>query len=222
MNNLNQSTNLLPKSSPQPNNRSSFSMRKKVDCYLQRFLKFGSVATFHSLSELLHAALLESDPLVTTFTPQPELGAINGKRYIPDCFYIRDGERWVVEIKPGGEFVDNKRIPLEEYAHENGFKFLVVSNEDILQQKIKADNWLRIVRTLVVAEFIDTSGEENVILERLSYEQTLKIGDIVDNGSRISRYHWEVALLRLTHSGAVTMDLEHHQMTLLTRVMLCD
>lgn len=57
----------------------SFAIQKKSDCYRQKFLKFDSIGTFHSLPELLHAALLEADTGVTSFTPQPKPFSISGK-----------------------------------------------------------------------------------------------------------------------------------------------
>jgi hypothetical protein len=206
----------------QPNDKASFLMRKKADCYQQKFIKYPGVGTFHSLSELLHSALLESDPLVTSFTPQPDFGKINGKKYIPDSGFIRDGEKWIVELKPRGEFTDSKRIPLEEHAKQKGYRFAVVSNEEVLEQKIKADNWLRITRALVAAEFIDTTGEEEVLTERLSLESNLTFGNFVDPLNRIAKYHWEIALFRLAHFGSITLDLHHRALNLHTRVRLCD
>lgn len=207
---------------PASSDAASFGIQKKSDCYRQKFIKFDAVGTFHSLSELLYAALLESDIKVSTFTPQPTPFLIAGKKYFPDCFYVRKGKRHYVELKPKGVFNREKRIPMEEHGRSNDFEFLVVSNEEILSQKVKADNWLRIVRVLVSAAFENTEGEELEIIQRLNYEPSLALFEIIDAGDRIQRRFLEIALFRLAHRGIVSLDLDNESINPSTEVTLCD
>jgi hypothetical protein len=113
-----------------------------TDCYLQKFIKYPLVAECHSLEELLYMALLEFDPSVTSFTPQPIRLKINGRRYVPDCFFVREGEKYYVELKPRGEFNDSLKLPLEDYARRKNCKFDVVANETVFEQRVKALNAL--------------------------------------------------------------------------------
>ncbi len=199
----------------------SFAIQKKSDCYRRRFLKFDGIGVFHSLSELLYAALLESDALVSKFTPQPKPFLIRGQKYFPDCFYIREGNRFYVELKPNGEFADDKRLPMEEYGKLNGFEFKVVSNEEVLTQKVKADNWLRIVQVLVSGASENTTGEEAEIIERLKFEESIELSQLIDFGDRLNRRFMEIALFRLAHKGTVSIDLDSKVICPSMEVKLC-
>jgi len=203
------------------NTMSAFKVRKAADCYLQMFLKYPSVGVFHSYSELLHAALLESNPDITNFTPQPKGFVINGKRYIPDCFYLQNKKRYFVEIKPRGKFTKAKEMPLTSALNEFDTSFLVVSNESLLKQSTKAKNWLHIVRMLVSARYETTIGEEDDIYDKLVSKGELTIADIVDRGNRIDGRGYEIALFRLAHQGLITLSLDSKQLSYETEVSLC-
>ena len=194
-------------------------LRMSADCYLQKFIKYPRVAECHSWSELLYLALLESDPSVTSFTPRPERLKVNGRQYIPDCFYVKNGERVYVELKPRGEFKDEIRLPLEDYAARYGCKFEVLANETILKQVIKAKNWLHIIRTLVSATHEDTSESEEWILEVLYYDRSLRIADVVDQFDRIGNRDKEIGLYRLAWEGLVHLELDEKPINCDTRVI---
>jgi len=179
------------------------------------------VATFHSYPELLHAALLEGNKNVLTYTPQPEMFKINGRRYIPDCRYIENGKTIYVEIKPKGELIDKVRIPMEEYAAIHDCEFKVISNEDILDQEVKAKNWLSIVRVLVSAKNEETQGAEDTLINWLCSEPELTLKDIIDSNDRVSQRFQEIALYRLAHKGIINLDIETKPIEYTTKVNLC-
>jgi len=193
--------------------------RIATDCYIRRFIKYPRVAICHSYSELLYLALLEGDPRVSSFTPQPQLLKINGRRYTPDSFYVKDGERTYVELKPRGEFRDELKRPMEAYAKRNNCKFKVVANEEVLEQITKAKNWLHIIGVLLSSTSEDTSGAEQDMLERLHYEQSTTIRDVMDQYDRIGNRLNEIALFRLAHQGLASLDLDNSPLSYDTRVV---
>lgn len=195
---------------------------RSADTYQQSFIKFTKeIGIFHCYQELLHAALLESDPEVTSFTPQPYSLYVGQRRYIPDCFYVKSGKKYVVEIKPRGEFKDELKIPLEEYFSFHNISFKVISNEDILKQENKALNWLQIIRTLKSSELEDTvKAEYKIYDDVITYdEQTL--GDILITGDRINYREREIALFRLLHRGMLKIDYKNKDINYETKVKLC-
>lgn len=180
-------------------------------CFLQRFLKFPDVGVFHSYPELLHAALLESDPDVISFVPQPYKIMVNGRRYIPDCYVAYKDRHEVIELKPRGEFEDAKRIPITEYFKEKaGAEFKVISNESVMEQEIKAKNWLFIIQTLCNVNGLPTSNQEDEILEKFDDKPKQVIGDIVQLGNRINHGFHELALYRLIQQGK--LDISHNKL----------
>jgi hypothetical protein len=103
--------------------------------YLQKFIKFPAVGIFHSQSELLFAALLEGNPSVDSFTPQPFLVWVKGKRYIPDFYYVKDNQSFVIELKPKGKFDEEKRKLCEELFLQHDMNFKVIANEEAFKKK---------------------------------------------------------------------------------------
>ena len=81
---------------------------------------------------------------------------IGVRRYIPDCFYLKNGERIIIELKPRGEFNQELQIPITVYLKFKGFQFKVISNESILEQETLGLNWLYIVRTIIGSRNEDT------------------------------------------------------------------
>ena len=166
---------------------------------------------FHSLPEYLHAGLLEGDPSVSGFVPQPYLYRVNGQYYTPDCYVERNGKRLVLEIKPEGEFDDAMRIPLEQHFWLHNMEFQVLSNESIMARRLEAENWIEIVHTLYAARDIDTQANEISVLEQIHWhgETGLALGEFVDSGDRERTFRDEIALLRLLHQGMVYTDMTH-------------
>lgn len=194
---------------------------RSADCYVQKFIKFDGTAICHSLAEYLHLAILESDPNVTAFVPQPFNLFVGRKRYIPDVFVTKGGRKFVYELKPKASFDEKMRLPLVEFFKFHGIEFEVISNESVIENEVLARNWIRIVQTLLSSEDEDTTNDEITISERLCFECTLRIGDIIDLGDRIGSRHSEIALFRLAHSGRVQLNLSKDKMSLSTKVLAC-
>ena len=206
-----------------PIQQTSFASKilRSADSYQQRFIKFSDIGIFHSYSEFLHASILESDREISTFTPQPLSLLIKGRRrYVPDCYYVKSGKRYVIELKPLGEFDEELKIPLELFFDYHDIKFEVISNESVLEKEVFALNWLHIVRTLINAKLEDTEAEEVRLWEKFLMEPQKTIGDIVSIGNRIDGRAREIALFRLVHRGKLKIDFDNREIGLDTEVSL--
>lgn len=201
--------------------RSARKLLRSADCYQQKFIKFPQVGIFHSYAELLHAALLEADKEVESFVPQPFLFRIGKKRYPPDCYFIKNGKRFIAELKPLGKLSDETKIPMEEFCRRENMTFLVLSNESVMEQEQLALNWLKIIRTLNSALDIPTFDQEQLLMDRLFHEGECELGDIVFKGDRLDQKQYEIALFRLAHKGCLTLDLEQKYLSYSTKVSLC-
>lgn len=201
--------------------RSARKTLRNTDCYQQRFVKFDDIGIFHSYAEYLHAALLESDIDVSIFTPKPFKLKVGSRNYIPDCYFVKGGDRYVVEIKPKGELSTELETPLREYFNFKGINFNVTSNESIFEREILGQNWIQIIQTLVSSRFENTDTQEREIWEKLHIKENLSIGDFIDSGHRLGSMHNEIALFRLAHSGKIHLDLESTPVNFETCVSLC-
>lgn len=191
-----------------------------ADTYIQKFIKHPHVSIFHSYPEYIHAALLESDKEVSTFVPQPLLFRVGRRPYIPDCFYTKAGKRFLVEIKPRGEFDESMRRPLTDFCKLQGVTFSVLSNESLLEQEVKAINWLYIIQVLLLTKEIETSGEEKTIWNKLLADHEKELGDIVLMTGTEKDFRHQVALFRLAHRGVLQFD-DEIGINPATRVCLC-
>jgi hypothetical protein len=187
----------------------------------QCMLKHPYLSAFHCYAEHLHAGLLEGEPHVISYTPQPFRLSVNGKWYTPDCHIVWDNRpQEVVELKPRGEMPEEKRIPLEHFFAQYQMAFSVVSNESIFAREMEAENWLQIVQTLYQARLIDTAGAEHALHERLIQLGICQLGDVIDSGYRERTYQQEIALLRLLHRGVVHANLSDAVLDLDTELWL--
>jgi len=175
--------------------------------YLQKFMKFPGTGIFHSYAELLHAALLESDPKVISFVPQPCKTMVNGRRYIPDCFVAYSNKREVIELKPAGKFNDAHFAPLSQFFNaELDAKFKVITNEEIFAQEQKALNWLFIIRVLINNTHEVTDNQEYQLIKVLSEKPQQNLGDLIHIGNRMNSFLKELALFRLINKGQVSIN----------------
>lgn len=165
---------------------------------------------FHSRAEHLHAGLLEGDPTVRSYVPQPFRLTIDGKWYTPDCYVLsRTGTRRVIELKPGGEMRPEQRDPLTAFFIREEMRFEVISNESILERELEAENWLEIVRILHQAPDVDYPEAQDRVLERVYREGPCTLGELIDPGDREHTYRDEIALFRLVHRGHLMAKLDH-------------
>ncbi|MBT8141798.1 MAG: hypothetical protein KJO88_05495 [Gammaproteobacteria bacterium] len=194
---------------------------RSADCYQQKFIKYPRIGIFHSYAELLHSALLEGNPRVSTLVPQPFKLRHERRVYIPDCFYIEGEQRYVIELKPQGKFKKELRIALEEYFKVEGMEFKVIANEAIMEQEILALNWLHIIRTLLGAAQDECKTEELKLLDRLSAQGEMEIGDVIYMGDRIGQRKSEIAMYRLAHRGKIVLGLSDNMISSKSSIKLC-
>ncbi|NKI17981.1 hypothetical protein HCU74_11255 [Spongiibacter sp. KMU-166] len=182
-------------------------LRVATDCYEQHFVKFPFVATLHSYSEYLYAGLLEGDPKVGSFVPQPFRLRVGRRKYIPDFYVVSGQHRIVIELKARGEFDRALRVPLEAFFDFYGMKFSIISNDTALTREREALTWLDITRRLASAGDIDTGALEYKLYDQIQMGGNIEFGDIIDEGDRAGSYTKEIALLRLLHRGKLQADL---------------
>ncbi|MCG7875167.1 MAG: hypothetical protein N0C90_02410 [Candidatus Thiodiazotropha endolucinida] len=178
------------------------------DFYRQNMIKHPFASDFHSYSELLHACLLEGDPTVISYVPQPYLLRVQKKRYTPDCHIVSEGQpRRVVELRPNGEMAEHEKLALIAFFQQFRTKFEVISNESVLEREMEALNWLEIVEILHQARQFTTTDAEQQVLEKLTQKGPCTLGDIIDDGDRERTYLLEIALFRLLHRGYLHAEL---------------
>lgn len=192
--------------------------RIATDFRVVQMLKHQTVSEFHSLAEYYHAALLEGDPTVTRYVPQPFLVKIGDRRYVPDCYVVRDGQVEVVELRPRAEFDDHRRQALEAFFQVHRMRFVVVPNEAVLSRRIEASNWLAIVQMLVCHRALDTTRLEWKVLDRIHRTGTSRVGDWVHSNDRSASRAQEIALFRLLHQGKLVAALSEARLSYETEV----
>lgn len=179
-----------------------------ADFSQQAMLKHPHLSDFHSPAEHLHAGLLEADPTVISYVPQPYALRVGQRRYTPDCYVVRDGQpREVLELKPGGHLEAALREPVAAFLAQHGVRFTVLSNEAVFERRLEAENWLEIVRILYQARDLDTTVAEAAVRERLAHTGPCTLGAVSDAGDRGDTYPQEIALFRLLHRGELTATL---------------
>jgi len=193
-----------------------------TDYRVQHMLKHPFLSQFHSRAEHLMAGLLEGNRAVTSYVPQPFLVWIGKRRYTPDGYIVSDdAPRTVYELKPRGEFPDERRIPLEHFFAQYGMPFEVYSNESIYERELEAENWLEIVRILHLARDYETTDAEQHVLEQLFKKGPCTLGDLIDPGDRERTYPEEIALFRLLHRGHLMANLAEKPLNFDTEFSSC-
>lgn len=189
--------------------RTSLKLTKSTDYYEQRCVKYPDRACFHCYAEFIHALLLEADPTVSSFVPQPYQLVVNRKRYIPDVYLVRNGRIEVLELKSRGKFDPKMEVPLQAFFHQYDMHFAVLANETVLEQERLALNWLPIVQVLAQAHYqgLDTAAQEQRLFDAARAETTVTVGDLLGEASRSERYWSELALYRLLHRHDLQTDL---------------
>lgn len=195
--------------------------KRQTDFYERCLIKHPGRSFFHSKAEFLHAGLLEGDPEVQSYVPQPFKLWVNGKRYTPDTYVHRGSRRLVDELKPEGKFDEAKRETLEQFFTLQNMEFIVISNESIYEREMEAENWIEIVITLYKAKDWDTQSAELEVLEYIHQHIECDLGDIVDAGDREGTFTKELALLRLLHRGTLHADLIKTPLDYGTGISLC-
>jgi len=197
--------------------------QQACDFRAQCLIKHPLRSEFHSLAEYLHAGLLEGDPTVVSYVPQPFRLRIGRRRYTPDCYVLRtDGAREVRELKPDGEMDDALRLPLTAFFAQHGMAFHVISNESMFERRTEAENWLEIARSLHIACDLDTAAAEQAVLALLEEQGPCPLDTLVDPGDRARTYDQEIAVFRLLHRGVLKADLTTRPLDWDSELQLCD
>lgn len=206
---------------PVQHDKDAGKIERSCNCFYQKFIKFPEVGIFHSYEEFLHAALLESDSTVSSFVPQPLKFWIGNKPYIPDCYYVKKGKYYVVELKPGGKFSKEKEIPLTKYLERENIEFKVISNEDVRAKEQLALNWLEMIRAIVCNDHIDTQNHEYKLIDRFHELPNQRFGEVISKNNRFGDQAYEIALYKLCHKGTLIPDLDDKPISYDTEVILC-
>jgi len=203
--------------------KTKWDFRIATDFRIAQMLKHPTPCEFHSIAEYYHALLLEGDPSVSRYVPQPFLLTIGKRhrRYTPDCYVVRDGKVDVVELRPRAEFDERRRQALEAFFRTHRMRFVVLENEAVLSRRCEAWNWQKIVQTLVLHQDLVTSSVERELLDDVFRRGTVQLGDYVLHSDRASSRPQEIALLRLLHQGKVSADLAHDELGYHTELTLC-
>ena len=176
----------------------------------QYMIKAPFLCQFHSYAECLFAALLEADPCVLSYVPQPFQVRIGVKRYTPD-FYVTHHEKapQVIELKSDNNPMQQQKVEALTAYFDSAIcaHFTVIMNSVVYEKKVLAENWLRICRRLHLGRYLDTQSlEEEVISNALTHcGSTLR--DLIKPHGSDSCFERELAVLRLLHKGQLIMNL---------------
>jgi hypothetical protein len=195
-------------------------LTKGTDYYEQRCVKYPGRASFHCYTEYIHALLLEAEPEVTSFVPQPYQMVVNRKPYIPDVYLVRSGRIEILELKPRGELDAETELPLIAFFEQQGMHFSVLPNETVLGHERLALHWLPIVQVLADARIhgFDTIDQEQRLFDTARQEASLTVADLLGNATRSERYVSELALYRLLHRHDLHCDLTDNPLDYETEV----
>jgi hypothetical protein len=196
-------------------------LRRQVDCYDQRCVKFNGVGVFHSRIQLLYFALLEGTACVSYYVPRPFTFNIGGHRYTPHFYVVEGAHRIIRELRSDGKFDEEWRSSLEKYCEFNSHKFEVIPTEWILEQEQLAENWLTITRML--ARNIDHQTEpieRQILMDKLSPDGST-FGDLTQCNNANEKFFFELAVFRLLHQGKIKADLRYHPLRYETGMELC-
>jgi len=196
-------------------------LRTDADTYYQVCLKYPRLALFHSYPEFLHACLLEADPQVTCFIPQPYRLQVGKKTYYPDCYLVRGGERLVREIHNPATFPEAKLLAVSEFFRRQGITFELIDNATVLAEEIRARNWLDIIQWLCSATGWDTARVEEDLYDRITAEPGVILHDLVKEADPMRGHMLRTALYRLLHQGRVRAGLDHAPLDVDTAFLPC-
>lgn len=212
---------LVPSQQPTPRG-----LMQQTDCYQMRFLKYPGIAVCHSYAEYVYYILLEMDPEVSAFVPQPFKLLIQGwpRPHIPDCYMVRKGQPQVVELKAPGEMDAPWLDTVAAYLKWYDLPYSVLCNDTVLAYEREALNWLPLIQTLVVAEQagIDTQTLEYELLERAYTLTRPTVLDLIDPGLRLEQQAYDIALRRLIYRHRLEVDLKAAPLGWETELRACN
>lgn len=189
--------------------RTSLRLATNADVYLRCCLKYPGRGVFHSYPEYLHGILLDVDPEVTSFVPQPYTLKIARTSYTPDVYVVRAGQQEVIELK-GQRGLDpvieaSARAFFADYA----IHFSVLSNNTVLAREQEALNWLPLLQVVICAEQngLDTETTASTLLTRCRRFPGTTVAELLSPARRPTQYVEEVALYRLLVTHQLSADV---------------
>lgn len=185
--------------------RAKRSVRIATDYYVAPMLKHPGISEFHSRAALYHATLLEGYPAVQHYVPRPFTLWMRGKPYVPTCYVARGSASEVIELTANGTFDERRREALVAFFKPQRMAFAVFSHESVLKRALEAQNWLRVVKTLLRHSTLETDTVEFDLLTQLTDAGPTCLGKFLVPQDRQSSLVQEVALLRLLHRGAMRL-----------------
>lgn len=201
--------------------------KMSVNWYQQQFHKHKELSLFHSVWELYFATLLEADPQVRGFVPQPFAFRIGKRRYTPDFYVERLGQIQLVEIKRDKELDESGHWTnhyivnaMTDYCDSQGWSFQVVANSWVKKQQKIVERWLPIIRCLQHHKELLTDQQESYVLNFLSEQQDCAISDLIDPFDREFNLLIEIAVYRLAIAGQISLNLKHEALSSEARVRL--
>ncbi|MBU72500.1 hypothetical protein [Spongiibacter sp.] len=189
--------------------RSSLRLATNADVYLRRCLKYPGRGVFHSYPEYLHGILLDVDPDVTSFVPQPYTLKIARTSYTPDVYVVRTGQQAVIELKGKRGLDPLIEASARAFFADYGIHFSVVSNNTVLAREREALNWLPLLQVLACADQtgLDTQSMTSTLLERCRRFPGTTVEELLSPARRPTQYVEEVALYRLLVTHQLSADL---------------
>ena len=211
---------LVPCQQPTPRG-----LLQQADCYQQRFIKYPGIVVCHSYAEFIYYILLEMDPKVSAFVPQPFKLKVRGYRkpYIPDCYVVRCGQPQVIEIKAGGSLDKAFNHQVAMFLSYYDMPFSVVSNEAVLACEQEARHWLPIIQLLVCAQTmgVDTQAQEYRLMEKMLTTERRQVADLLNPGLREEQWLDEIAFNRLLYQHKLQVGLQASSLQWDSEVRLC-
>lgn len=213
-----------------PNQR-PISLGRKISLNLhQRWMPGHSaqVSRFESRAELYYAAILEADPEVKRYVPQPFDLRLNppvgGKNsYRPD-FYVQktDGSEHVYEVTTAQKAAGRPVQQATEILEKHGMTYELVLTEAIYARSIEAENWLLICQYVSLFN-ADPSTEQVIDLIRSQFRPgiTLSIDELSRQFSNMPRAPFIGAFCLLAHAHDLEfLEIASQPLTARMRVRL--
>ena len=196
--------------------------KKSLDYYERTMKKHAQISFFVSKADLYFAALLESDPTVSTYVPRPFKLSVGRQQYIPSFYVVKGGKKYVIDLSTNSKMNDSLKNSLTQFFSQYCMKFKLQCRKKILRKETLARNWLTIVSVLNQTENLETHNEEIKIISLLESNKRLILGEIVDPGNRLESFAMEAAIFRLLHRGLVRSNLADNTIDYGMEFSLCD
>lgn len=197
-------------------------MRRQYDFHEQICLKFSGLGHFHSREEFWNAGLQEGNPRVHRFVPQPFRLRVGKHWYTPDLYIDTDPRPKVIELKPRGEFDPRKTAALTHFFDFYNMDFEVWANETVRERAEAAENWLDVVRTLLIGEHLDTAALEYALWTDVQRARISQVQDLFECAHEHPPEDVTLAFCRLLYRHKLVCDMDTYPLRATTVIGPCD